>query len=311
MKRKLLVLLLALASILILLSSCSGEMFDDDEIRAYTEEMIDALIAGDSDAAYSVVADACTKNDFNAFYKQIRPTFENIDDYSLELISYNTKTNVQAGETVTTVEVEYLLKSDDFECIVKSATRTGYKKLAGINFNSVENTDYYCNGTLSNMSGASLWQWLVLLLNIPVIAFTVFAVYDCARKDIKKKFVWLLIIFLGNVLVRWTFARNGFNFNFNIGLFNFSALVMYGSGKTVLGLVLPIGPIIYFVKRKALVAAASVNTPQEQYNPMFSEATTEEANEQTETIEIYCKNCGTKLDSDAKFCIKCGEKIGE
>lgn len=26
---------------------------------------------------------------------------------------------------------------------------------------------------------------------------------------------------------------------------------------------------------------------------------------------MYCKNCGTKLDDDAKFCPKCGTKVNE
>ena len=311
MNKRFLILAVLVVSLVLLLSSCSAELFDDSEIRNYTYEMIEAIIADDADTAYSLISDACTKDEFLDFFNKIRPSFEHINDYELELISFDSKTNFEGGKSYTTVEAEYLLKADDFECVVSAITHSDYNKLAGINFNAVENTELYSTGTISNMSGATLAQWLMLLLNIPVTAFTVIAIVSCARSKINKKAFWIVFIIIGNILVGWTVAGNSFNFNFDVGFFNYSSYVIYGNGKTVFDLVLPIGSVFYFASRKSLIKAAEANQPKEQYSPQFSEITSADENEKAPVTDKYCDNCGEKLAENAKFCTRCGKNLGE
>ena len=57
------------AVILVLCTLCSGcaaamEKFENEEIRQTTETMLDALIANDFQAAYSLVKELCTEADF-------------------------------------------------------------------------------------------------------------------------------------------------------------------------------------------------------------------------------------------------------
>lgn len=318
-------LILLVVSLLILLASCAGidEILDDDEIRGYTEAMLDALISNDYNTAYGLVADTCTEQQFKAFYNQARAALQGAQDYKLTCIGYNNTTTVKNGKQIKRVDAEYKFVSGDLEYVVTVSTLTGYKKLAGFHITPVENSDLYSTGTLGNMAGASALQWAVLLLNLVVIAVTVIAIVDCARRRIKKKALWIIIILLVSFLVSRTQTANSFDlyFNFTLGLFNYSAYIIYGSGKTIMRIIIPLGAIIYFCARKTLERKASQQYAQQPYTAQFCDTqavqdSSQEPNQpqapNPEQISaVYCTKCGNKNDANAKFCCNCGEKINE
>ncbi len=252
MKKNLFKFLVCAFALVLLLSSCSGEMFEDDEIRGYTVTMLDAIIADDYDTAYETISDACREQEFAAFYNQARAAFEGVKTYELTRIGYNSTVNVNNGEQIKRTDAEYKFKSGNIEYVITVSTMTGYKNLAGFHIGSIEKTDLYYNGTLDNMVGATPFQWVMLLLNLVVAAVTIFAIVDCARRNIKKKALWIVIIVLGMLIIGKTTTANASQLNFNLGMFSYSAFIIYGSGKTVFRLLVPVGAIVYLAMRKTL-----------------------------------------------------------
>ncbi len=310
MKKKLLALSLITIMLVFVFCSCSAEMYDDDEIRAHTVKLLDAIIAENFDAAYSVMSDVCTKQEFTVFYNQMCTELQDVTQYQLDCIGFNTSYNIENGEQYERNDVEYRFKAEGREYVITAVKITGYKNLAGFNLVPIENTELYYNGTLDNMVGATPFQWAMILLNLVVVAVVVLAIVDCSRRNIKKKALWIIIIVLGMLLVGITTAETGNRFNLGLGLFNYSSLIVYGSGKTVLRLLVPVGAIVYFALRKTLEDKEAQQSQEPIYEQQFF---AEEANEElTENApRLYCKKCGAENGASAKYCSKCGEKLTE
>ena len=65
--------------------------------------------------------------------------------------------------------------------------------------------------------------------------------------------LWLLAILLGSVAFRLSYASGSINFRTNFGInLSLSSLTRYGDGSFVLSLIIPIGAIVYLIKRKQL-----------------------------------------------------------
>ncbi len=282
MKKNLFKFLVCVFALVLLLSSCAGDMFDDDEIRGYTVTMLDAIIADDYDTAYETISDACTEQEFAAFYNQARAAFEGVKNYELICIGYNRTININNGEQVIRTDAEYKFESGNIKYVITVATLTGYKNLAGFHILSIEQTDLYYTGTLDNMVGATPFQWVMLLLNLVVVAVTVWAIVDCARRNIKKKALWIVIIVLGMLIVGQTTAGNASQLDFYLGLFSYSAFIVYGSGKTVLRLLIPVGAIVYLAMRKTLEKQA--NDSETPLTPPYMQAFTDEQPQTAEPI---------------------------
>lgn len=259
MKKHLLKFLICALAMVLLFSSCSGGEFEEDEIRDYTVTMLDAIIADDFDTAFQTAPDAGTKQEFTAFYNQMRGVLADVDEYKLTCIGYNTSVNFDNGKQIKRTDAQYKFKSKNLEFVIAAATMTGYEKLAGFHITPIEQTDLYYNGTLGNMVDASPFQWAILLLNLVVLAVTVFAIVDCARRNIKKKALWIVIIVLGMLIVGLTTTATTSQFNFTLGWFSYSAFIVYGSGKTVLRVLIPVGAIVYLAMRKSLEKQATAS----------------------------------------------------
>lgn len=250
------------------LLSCSGcstvkQIMDDEEIRAYTESMIDALIADDFDAAYAVVDDICTKEEFSEPFTGMQEMLNEAEDYTLELTSIYKNSSFTNGETVSSTTASYEVVAGEQTFIVNVQTNSAYENLCAFNIAPFENTNYYYTGTINSMKDATAVQWIMLALNMPIIGIAIFALIDCCRRKIKNKALWIIFIILGFAAIGATLSASSIKFNINIGwITSYSALIRYGGGMTVFRLMLPVGAIVYLSMRNKLIkkneAAAEV-----------------------------------------------------
>ena len=101
---------------------------------------------------------------------------------------------------------------------------------------------------------ASVLQWVFLLSNVVIIGAAVGAFVDCCRQKIKKKVLWLMLIFVGFAAVAVTLRDNGVSLNLNFGwLTSYTAYVTYGGGTNMLRIMSPAGAIIYFASRNSII----------------------------------------------------------
>ena len=242
-------------TVLILCSGCAAVLqeLENAEVRQSTEKMLDALIANDLQAAYSLVNKICTEEDFKLAFTQMQQLLGNADAYELKLLSIYVNSSVTNGQKISSVSSVYEMTTESRRVIV-SIRMDDQIGLNSFYITPYEKSDYCFTGTLNSIKDATGAQWGFLLLNVIAIGLTVFALVDCSRQKIKKKALWILLLVLGFVSLGATISPTSFKLNFKVGWITaYSALIRYGSGTVMLRLMLPVGTIIYFVKRRSLL----------------------------------------------------------
>lgn len=249
------------AVILVLCAFCSGctpamEKLENAEIRQTTETMLDALMANDFEAAYSLVEKICTAEDFQPTFAQMQSLLNKADTYHLRLLSIYANTQITNGQKINSCSAVYEMITEA-ERLIINIRIDDQIGLSSFYLTPYEKTDYYSTGTLSNIENANAVQWIFLLLNVIAIGFTVFALVDCCRHKIKKKVLWILLLIFGFFTVGITISATAMRLNFNLSWITaYSAFIRYGSGAVIIRLMLPVSAIAYFCTRRSLLKEA-------------------------------------------------------
>ncbi len=259
-------------------SGCSAFMdsVENQELRSYTEIMIDAIIAKDFDTAYSMIDDACSKDEFARVCTNMEVLLYDVESYKLEFTGVYKNINFHNGKTVNTLSATYKMTDNtDRVYIISVESNSEFEKLSYFEIQPYENTKLYSTGAINSMKDASPIQWVILLSNLVSIAVVIFAVIDCSRQKIKKKTLWLIIIILGLLTFGVTLSTSSLYFKLNISWFNnYSAFIKYGDGSMILRFMLPVGAIVYFIMRNHLIKKAATPPqppvpPQPPYYPQY------------------------------------------
>ena len=269
------IMLLVLAAALVLsLAGCAElKVEDDPAIRAATEVFLDALVADDADAAYAAVYSGIDRTEFDTAFAQMYAFVDGVTEYALEPIHYS----YSNSNGVATIQLTYRMTAEAGSYIVTAAKTEGYEGLMGVHIAPEEQTTLHHTGTLGNMAGASAVQWVVLILGMLVGVFVIWMAVDCCRRKIRLKWLWLLMIVLGAMVLTVTMNSGGINLRFNFGLYlQLSSLIRYGDGSAELALVVPLGAIIYCAMRKRLLRAEQQVPQPEMTEPVPEECTEEE-----------------------------------
>ena len=224
-------------------------LVDDPQLRANTEQMLDALIADDPQSAYAALYEGADYNRFLEIYGQLRMALSNLKSYQL--------TPSQINKTVTngiaTVSVRYMMIAGEQRYFVDATRAEDDDGLVAFYVN--EYISVITNGTLSNMEGASVLQWIILVVGMGEIAFVLWAFVDCCRRKLRRKWLWLLLIALGYIITQAVVTPEQFRTGVRIGAFlTYTCLMHYSTGGFALQIILPAGAIIYMALRKRLFA---------------------------------------------------------
>lgn len=266
-----LAVLMALACV-----GCSSvaTLFEDKDLRANTETVLDAVIEDDFDTAYAVVADVCTEENFETVFSQMKVALADVKTYELTALSASQNSTVSGGKTVKTAAASYKMTTNADTYIVDVQMTSEYQGLSAFYISPYEETNTESTGAIENMKGASAFQWIMLISNVVMIGIAVFAFVDCCRKKIKNKALWLIIIAVGFAAVAVTVGESGFNLNFNIGwLLNYSAYIVYGDGTKLFRLMLPVGAIVYLAMRNGMVREELVRQKAAEQNSAAEQST--------------------------------------
>lgn len=276
MKRFRIAVCLLLTLLLVLMTGCSG-LTEDPQLRESTENMLEAIIADDYQAARDTIYDEVSETEFRSAYAQLSPILAGVSDYELTVYNINQKTI----NGVTTISVRYMLTAGDLQLLVDAARTEGYEGLTG--FYLTEYVSVTTTGTLGNMQGTNVLQWIFLAVGLLEWAFVIFVFVDCCRRKIRKKWLWLLLIALGHLIAGLIATPEQFRITFNIGAFLIStSLIHYSTGGFMVRIMVPAGAIIYLLLRKKLLAkyiqvqqenelaevpAAVITVPEESSEP--------------------------------------------
>jgi hypothetical protein len=207
--------------------------------------MLDALLAGNEERAYAVVAAAVAREDFSPVYAQMREMLRGVSAYTLRQLG----TNRTGGEYAVSFLVE--AEAEDGE---RSYAATAYEKegTPGVSaFLLQRNAESVVPlGALTNMKGAGALSWCMLILGGLSWLFILAAAIDCGRNAKKNRGIMLFIILFGMATFGLTLAPNA-GFSITHGYYEpYSAMLYYPSGQQTLRFFLPIGAIGWFALRR-------------------------------------------------------------
>jgi len=255
-----------LSVILILVFAISLVSFDDnEELKGKTEIMVNALVNNDFNKAFNLVSGITTKEAFQSTFTELANYVDGVKNYELKQIGFKSQT--QNGITATLAT--YLMTTNAKTYIVEAQQRSDVEGLYGFHvLESQINSDGIQCGTLLTMKGANALQWVFLIFSFIELAFVIIVLIDVIKQKLDKKAIWILIILLGTLSLTLNVSNSGINFNFGavISLINSTALIRYATGQMAIRIMVPIGAIIYLIKRKSLInsyKANSQNTPLE------------------------------------------------
>lgn len=226
-----------------------NDITEDSQLREDTEEMLDALITDDVTGAYGTMYAGVDYNEFLKVYEQLSLGLSNIEGY--QLVASNINKSVTNGQA--TVSVRYMMTAGKQRFFVDVARADGYDGLIAFYVN--EYVPVTTTGTLGNMQDANVLQWIILMVGLLEVVFVVWVFVDCCRHKMRKKWLWLLIIALGYLVVQLIATPEQFRLGMRLGAFlSYTSLVCYSTGGFTLRLMIPAGAVIYLILRKRLFA---------------------------------------------------------
>ena len=251
--------ILSLVSIIVLfallLTSCMDNEYTEQG-EAYLEEFLDAVLDGDMDSAYDLLADGVvSESEFSNFYSNLRNKFGNTTDYSIECIGWNMKIDDGIETRVTT----FLVETDDGVKLQFILTfMSGYDGLVGINCANVENE---VRTPVNNVLTLFANGWLFSLTTLG-IGLMIWMIVDCIKRPIRMKkpklkflYIILILICLGFSV---TIGRNfGITSKFGLAIPYFR---LTAADSLSFVCMFPAGAIIYFFIRNKLPLVSKDNT---------------------------------------------------
>lgn len=227
-------LLFVLLALLCLLfaSGCSASEHYAIDI---TREFIDSIIADDYDTAFSFFADT-DKASFDDFYSRMRSQLEGVRSYTLDYTSSSRK--IENGVSYYYFTFELIADGTAFSIETYFDQKD---KLHTVNF---------LPKTALSSREIKPYKMVTSAFSLAAIGFCVWMVVDCAKRNVRKKALWILLILAG-----FAFTVT-FGYKFDIGFSFVLALpissVSSDSLCTSLRVALPLGAIIYCMLRKRI-----------------------------------------------------------
>lgn len=225
------------------------DVVEDAQLRADAEQLLDALIADDYASAWDAICQEMDAAEFQKIYAEIQPLLSDVTHYELTPSYINKGINNGAAY----VSVRYMMTAGDRRVFVDVSRTEGYQGLTAFRL-----TDYVpvvTTGTLGNMQGADVLQWIFLVVGLLELVFVLCAFVDCCRHKMRKKWLWLAVIAVGCTAISLIATPEQFRLNFNaVSLLNYTRLIRYSTGGFMARVVIPLGAIIYLSIRKSLFA---------------------------------------------------------
>lgn len=255
-KKKMIILVVLLFSLL--LSGCSlmDYMKDIDfpEERHICKEMVRYVQADNFESAYALVQSSTTEEDFRETWDEMHTALQDVEECSMTVTGYHI--SMVDGERTTEVTFE-IEGNDGTYCKMNVISVDRNETLLSRRITFRDST-YFVKLT----SFVPTLDIVLKVLSAIFIAFMIWMIVDCARRPLRRKAFWIVVIML---TVGYSMVIP-FQMDFNIDpnsffvitqeyglLLSFASAVAKRATETLaIKLVFPIGAVAYFLLRKKL-----------------------------------------------------------
>ena len=243
--KKFVVLFLVMA---LLLTGCS-EVTDDPAIRADAELLLNAFVAADLEVCRAVVSANVSDEDLQNVFEPVCAELAGLGAY--EMTAVNWKRTVSNDSDVTVIR--YLIQGEGGNFYMDVAKTAGVDGVSGFQFSAAA-----ANAEPTTAMGTV--HYIFAFLGAAVLAFTLWMAWDCFRRKVKRKWLWILLILLGMAMFTFTMRDGGVNFRFSVGLhLGMTKLDTFAAGGFRFTAYIPVAAIVYFFKRKSLTPKVEEN----------------------------------------------------
>lgn len=242
--KKFLAVFLVLA---LLLSGCGGETktFDDTAFRAEADVLLGTFQDRDYETCRMIVREEISDEDLTGIFEAICGVLDDFGAYEMTLVAWNQRTT---GDQELTA-VQYLVEAENDRFYLDLTMETDVPGIAGFRVTEIK------EGTEPSMPMGPA-NWAIVLVGGATVGFVIWMLVDCARRKMKRKWLWMPLILLGTLILTLTMGQSGLKFGFRVGLFlGMSNLTTFVRGGFQLMVYIPLGAIVYFFKRKELTDA--------------------------------------------------------
>ncbi len=253
-QRKWLVLAVLLAA-LTLLTSCGSSIFEelskDSDPDVFCRTFIDHVIADEKEETYQMFNGMCSRADFEKLWTSFRATADGADAADIHMTGFWFYTENGDDFFKGQYFVEYNNGSTMNLSLVFADGETIYQIIY------LDVTDFYADAEKTS----GILNIVLGVYSLLVLAFCVWMIVDCARRRVRKKALWILLIIAG-VSLSLRVGEYG-NVSFMVGLFLQSSQAWVDFGYLAVGtkLILPVGAVIYFCLRRRITLTPLPATP--------------------------------------------------
>ena len=262
MKKRFLLVLICFLTVMTALCGCTVEE-DNARLEPACRAMLDALIAGEPDAAYAQVNEVISREEFDSFFAQVAPVLEGKGRYELKSTGWHKNTN----NGVTSVTVTFEASFADGRAYIVTCTETeGVKGLTGFHVqdskqNIVSDTPFGLRAVFFVVSALFL-------------AFAVWMVVDCIKRKPDAMILWIVLL-VCTVKLTLTVSGGQIDAGLGVGLVLTFSSIAFNSANLLITLSCPIGAIVYFFIRKRLPSKKNAPQIPDTVEGSFTEPTSE------------------------------------
>ena len=236
---------------LLSLTACTADMENGNNTEL-GNQFLTHMIKDDYDAAYDMLKETVTPQDFINYWSSVRAIVQGAGTYEMEQIGWHM--NISNG--VTTRVSAYQVDLDNGKtALLRITTCDGIEGIAGVHFSDITSfiaeTDSY----------VPVMKIVILIVSVLLIAFVIWMFVDCLRRKIRYKVLWAILIFFGTAFTITAGEQAGLRFSLGLMLQTGSVAVDPAIRSVIFKFVLPVGAIVYFILRKT--PALKPTVPQE------------------------------------------------
>lgn len=289
MKKTLLCLFLALLGLC--LSACSvmtegvltavADKAAETGADQLTRQFIDGLFADDLPLSHAAMVQEVTLPMMQEAFAPMRGLLpEEADSYALTPTHWSMKTD--NGRTSHTFQ--FLLTAAERQYIVEAQLLQGHPGLYNIHLQEID-PDAAPQPAASQGSSV-LWDVLSLLLTVATFALLIWALVDCLKRNLRRRWLWLLLILFGSVLLSIVAANTRLNFGFRLGLFLSMSRIALSAGSFGAKVIVPVGAIVYLSLRHRITQPDAHSGFMEAFAPAEAAPTDEPGGNEDESEEV-------------------------
>ena len=278
MKKILIAILLLLTCLF--LSSCGlkeqlvGAVMDvvaqkaeESGAEALTRRFVDGVIAHDADLVASALSPEVPRETVEQAMEYLAVRLPaGAADYTLTPTHWNVQTN--NGQTRETFQFTLVIGERTF--LLETLQLSGYEGLANVHMQEIDPAGLTAGSTAA--PAFSIWTVVGLVLTVAVFAVIIWAFVDALRRPLNRRWLWLLIVVLGNLLLVFSVANGQVRLNYNLGLHLSIAQIAVGDGGFGIRAMLPVGAIVYLTLRRKLEKPAGQDGFAEAFAPTAAES---------------------------------------